>query len=132
MKLKRTFLAILLILIIALGAILFWSYRELHAPVSHARADEYIEVPKGSTPDEIISSLASQGVIRRGWLLRLYLRLSGAGPRLQAGEYRVPSPISALGDVRKREEGQQRLSRLTTVAGGPGWGHAPPHAPAPD
>jgi UPF0755 protein len=121
MKLKRTFLAILLVLLIALAATIFWSYRELHAPVAHARADVYIEVPRGSTPDEIISSLASHGVIRRGWLLRLYLRASGAGPRLKAGEYRFPSPISALGVVRKLEEGQQRLSRLTIVEGWTRW-----------
>ncbi len=132
MKLKRTFFAILLILIIALAATLFWSYRELHAPVVHARAEEYIEVPRGSTPDEIISSLASHGVIRRSWLLRLYLRVSGAGPRLKAGEYRFPSPISALGVVRKLEEGQQRLSRLTIVEGWTRWDIAAHLARIPD
>lgn len=132
MKLKRTFLAILLVLLIALAAILFWSYRELHAPVTHARANEYIEVPRGSTPDEIISNLSSQGVIRRGWLLRLYLRVSGAGPRLKAGEYRFPSPISALGVVRKLEEGQQRLSRLTIVEGWTRWDIAALLARIPD
>ncbi len=121
MKRTRIVLSILLILLIALAAICFWSYRELHAPVSHGHANEYIEVPKGSTPDEIIANLSSQGVIRRGWLLRLYLRVSGAGPRLKAGEYRFPSPISALGVVRKLEEGQQRLSRLTIVEGWTRW-----------
>ena len=121
MKRTRIALSVLLILVIALAALLFWSYRELHAPVAHGHAEEYIEVPRGSTPDEIISGLASRGVIRRGWLLRLYLRLSGSGPRLKAGEYRFPSPISALGVVRKLEEGQQRLSRLTIVEGWTRW-----------
>jgi UPF0755 protein len=132
MKRTRTVLSILLILLIAVAAIFFWSYRELHAPVSHGHANEYIEVPRGSTPDEIISRLVSQGVIRRGWLLRLYLRVSGAGTRLKAGEYRFPSPISALGVVRKLEEGQQRLSRLTIVEGWTRWDVAALLARIPD
>jgi UPF0755 protein len=132
MKRTRTVLSILLILLIALAAILFWAYRELQAPVSHGHANEYIEVPRGSTPDEIIARLASQGVIRRGWLLRLYLRASGAGPRLKAGEYRFPSPVSALGVVRKLEEGQQRLSRLTIVEGWTRWDIAALLARLPD
>lgn len=132
MKRTRTVLSILLVLLLALAGLLFWAYRELHAPVAHGHAEEYVEVPRGSTPDEIISGLESRGVIRRGWLLRLYLRASGAGPRLKAGEYRFPSPISALGVVRKLEEGQQRLSRLTIVEGWTRWDIAAHLARIPD
>jgi UPF0755 protein len=49
--------------------------------------------------------------------LRLYVRVSGAGSRMKAGEYRFPSPISPLGVLRKLEEGEQRLNRLTIVEG---------------
>ena len=121
MKRTQTFSLALLFIFIALTGFLFWSYRELHNPLQHNLANQYIEVPKGSTPDEIISRLSSRGVVRRGWLLRLYLRLSGAGTRLKAGEYRFPTPISPLGVLRKLEEGQQRLSRLTVVEGWTRW-----------
>jgi UPF0755 protein len=43
------------------------------------------------------------------------------GPRLKAGEYRFPSPISPLGVVRKLEEGQQRLARFTIIEGWTRW-----------
>jgi UPF0755 protein len=132
MKRSRIFLLAIVSLLVALAVLLFWSYRELHAPVSHNVANQYIEVPRGSTPDEIIDRLSSQGVIRRGWLLRLYLRVSGAGPRLKAGEYRFPSPISPLGVLRKLEEGQQRLSRLTVVEGWTRWDIAALLARIPD
>lgn len=132
MKLTRTIPLALFLLLIALAGFLFWSYRELHEPLAHAHSNQYIEVPRGSTPDEIISSLTSQGVIRRGWLLKFYMRLSGAGPRLKAGEYRFPSPVSPLGVLRKLEEGQQRLSRLTVVEGWTRWDIAALLARIPD
>ncbi|MCA1634136.1 MAG: endolytic transglycosylase MltG [Acidobacteria bacterium] len=121
MKRTRAFFLAILFILIALVSFLFWSYRELHAPLQHGLANQYIEVPRGSTPDEIISNLSTRGVIRRGWVLRLYLRVSGAASRLKAGEYRFPSPISPLGVLRKLEEGEQRLSRLTLVEGWTRW-----------
>lgn len=121
MKFIRTVLIIFLLLVITLSGFTFWTYRELHAPLVHTKAAEYIEIPRGSSPDLIIANLASAGIIRREWPLRLYLKLSGAGPRLKAGEYRFPSPITPLGVLRKLEEGQQRLSRFTVIEGWTRW-----------
>jgi UPF0755 protein len=53
--------------------------------------------------------------------LRLYVRLTGSGQRLKAGEYRFPSPVSPLGVLKKLEEGEQRLSRLTVIEGWTRW-----------
>jgi UPF0755 protein len=117
----RLILLTLALLAVAVGGCAFWAYRELRQPNAHAQADQYIVIPRGSTPDEIIARLTDSGVIRRGWIMRLYLRLSGRGSRLKAGEYRFPSPISPLAVVSKLEEGQQRLSRLTVVEGWTRW-----------
>src|SRR5690349_12571158 len=113
MKLKWVGLLFLLILILSAGGLYVWARQQLETPVLHSQSNQYIEIPRGSTPDEIISKLADLGVIRRGWLLRLYVRLYGAGSKMKAGEYRFPSPISPLGVLRKLEEGEQRLNRLT-------------------
>ncbi|HWS56101.1 MAG TPA: endolytic transglycosylase MltG [Pyrinomonadaceae bacterium] len=121
MRRFRLILIILVLLLSLAGLAAFWAYRELHAPVEHAQAEAYIEIPRGSSTDQIISRLDQLGVIRRGWLLRLYIRLAGAGPRLKAGEYRFPSPISPAGVLRKLEEGEQRLSRLTVPEGWTRW-----------
>ena len=121
MKILRFTLLLLALLLIALAGCAYWGYRELHAPNTHAQANQYIVIPRGSTPDEIIAKLSDAGVIRRGTLMRLYLRLSGRGSHLKAGEYRFASPISLLGVVNKLEEGEQRLSRLTVVEGWTRW-----------
>lgn len=121
MRRFRLVLIALFVLLALAGLAAFGAYRELHTPVAHTQATQYVEIPRGSTPDEIVSRLDSLGVIRRGWLLRLYIRLTGVGPRLKAGEYRFPSPASPVGVLRKLEEGEQRLSRLTVLEGWTRW-----------
>ena len=120
---KRIHLLLLLLLVLALafGGLAFWTYRELRAPVTHDKAEKYIEIPRGSAPVEIINRLVAEGVIRRSWPLLAYIKLSGASARLKAGEYRFPSPISPLGVLRKLEEGEQRLSRFTIIEGWTRW-----------
>jgi UPF0755 protein len=121
MKIFRLLAILAIILACAAAAFSYWFYRELRKPVAHANATQYIEIPRGSTPDDIISRLSSTGVIGRVWPLRLYIRFSGVGPRLKAGEYRFPSPISPLGVLRKLEEGEQRLARFTVIEGWTRW-----------
>jgi UPF0755 protein len=121
MKLKRVGCAFILILVLLSGGLYLWGKQQLETPVLHSQSNQYVEIERGSNPDEIISKLSDLGVIRRGWLLRLYVRLSGSGSRMKAGEYRFPSPISPLGVLRKLEEGEQRLNRLTIVEGWTRW-----------
>ncbi|HEV2860141.1 MAG TPA: endolytic transglycosylase MltG [Pyrinomonadaceae bacterium] len=118
---KKLILIFVLLIIAAGVAFALWVRHELSTPVAHQHAEQYIEIPRGSSSFDIVSRLSNAGVIRRGWLVGWYIRLSGAGPRLKAGEYRFPSPISPLGVLRKLEEGQQRLSRLTIIEGWTRW-----------
>ena len=118
MKRRGKIISLILLSLVVVAAIFaFWLYRELNGAITHDKADEYIAIPRGSSPSDIVSKLASQGVIRRQWPLLAYIKLSGAGGRLKAGEYRFPSPISPLGVLRKLEEGEQRLSRFTVIEG---------------
>ena len=121
MNRKKLLLLIVLLFCVGLGGAVFWSYRDLRAPVAHSKAGEYIEIPRGSTPTEIINKLIAEGVIRHSWPLLAYIKLTGAAPRLKAGEYRFPSPISPLGVLRKLEEGERRLSRFTVIEGWTRW-----------
>lgn len=113
-------LALLTLTLAGAGAVL-WFVRELRAPVEHAHADEYIVIPRGSSPRQIVTALAARGVLRRWWPTYIYLRTTGAGARLKAGEYRFPSPISPLEVIRRLEEGEQRLNRFTVVEGWTRW-----------
>ena len=121
MKLKRLIIFTFFLLFITCAGALLWARHELQAPLLHPRSGEYIEIPRGSTPDQIINNLENLGVIRRGWLLRLYIRLTNSGQHLKAGEYRFPSPISPLEALKRLQEGEQRLSRLTVIEGWTRW-----------
>jgi UPF0755 protein len=121
MKIKRVIVALFLLAVLASAGLYVWARQQLETPVVHSQANQYVEIPRGSTPDEIISKLTDLGVIRHGWLLRLYVRTNGSGSRLKAGEYRFPSPISPLGVLKRLEEGEQRLNRLTIVEGWTRW-----------
>jgi len=118
---RRILLVILFLLIAAPAAFAFWLYREMRSPASHAMANEYIEIPKRSTPEGIANKLISDGVIRRKWPFLLYIKLSGSAKLIKAGEYRFPSPITPLGVLKKLEEGEQRLSRFTVIEGWTRW-----------
>lgn len=111
----------MLLLVVGGAGFLYWSYRDLHAPVAHSKSEEYIEIPRGSTPTMIIERLQAEGVIRRSWPLLVYIKLKGLGGKLKAGEYRFPSPISPLGVLSKLIEGEDRLNRFTVIEAWTRW-----------
>jgi UPF0755 protein len=121
MKLGRIALVLFLLLALGLCAAAFWTYRELHRPVSHSKSGEYIEIARGSSPAQIVNRLHSEGIIGREWPLLVYLKLTGTGARLKAGEYRFPSPVTPLEALHRLEEGGQRLSRFTVIEGWTRW-----------
>ncbi len=118
---KRVLLGILLLLILGLGVASFWVYRDLHTPVAHAKAGQYIDIPRGSSPSAIVKRLASEGVIKHEWVLKAYLKVSSLSGTLKAGEYTFPSPISPLGVITKLQQGQRRLNRITIIEGWTRW-----------
>ena len=117
----RALLAITFLLLAGLGGFAFYFYRQLHTPVSHTRANDYIEIPRRMSPEAIADKLLSEGVIRRKWPLLLYIKITHSAKLIKAGEYRFPSPITPLGVLRKLEEGEQRLSRFTVIEGWTRW-----------
>src|SRR2546423_10665373 len=119
MKRRRIILTVIPIIFIAVFAV--WIYRDLHATVAHSKSTDYIEIPRGSTPEGIVNKLVAEGVLRHKWPLLWYVKLTGKTKFIKAGEYRFPSPISPLGVLKKLEEGEQRLSRFTVIEGWTRW-----------
>jgi UPF0755 protein len=118
---KRLLLILFIILILCAGGFAYWAYGEVSTPIAHDKAQQYIEIPRGSSPTEIANKLVAEGIIKRSWPLLMYVKWKGVGNRLKAGEYRFPSPVSPLGVVRKLLEGEQRLSRFTIIEGWTRW-----------
>lgn len=118
---KRLIILIIVVALLAVAGMGAWTYSFLHKPVTHAKTGQYIEIPRGSSPSAIVRKLSDEGVIKYEWPLKLYLKTTGAGPTLKAGEYDFPSPISPLGVVAKLQQGQRRLNRLTIIEGWTRW-----------
>ena len=118
---KRWLLCIPAVILAAAAMFALWLNRELRMSLVHAKANDYIEIPRRSTPEGIVNRLVSEGVLRRKWPLLLYIKLTGSAKLMKAGEYRFPSPITPLGVLKKLEEGEQRLSRFTVIEGWTHW-----------
>jgi UPF0755 protein len=118
---KRIVLGLLCFGLLAAGATTYWIYSDLHKPISHKKTGQYIEIPKGSSPSGVVKTLSSEGIIKHEWPLMLYLKSTGAGSTLRAGEYDFPSPISPLNALARIQRGQRRLDRLTVIEGWTRW-----------
>jgi UPF0755 protein len=118
---KRLILLIIVVGLGALAALGAWTYSDLHKPIPHTKTGQYIEIPKGTPPGAIVHKLATEGIIKHEWPLKLYLKASGKGSTLKAGEYDFPSPITPLGVLSKLQQGERRLNRLTIIEGWTRW-----------
>jgi UPF0755 protein len=118
---KKLILLVLAVILLAGAATGAWVYKDLHAAVSHSKSGQYIEIPKGSSPSAIIKKLTAEGVLKHEWPLKIYLKSSGKGSTLKAGEYDFPSPISPLGVLAKLQQGERRLNRITIIEGWTRW-----------
>ena len=120
-RIRTILLIVAAVLLVGTGVFSLYLYRALHTPNAHAKASDYIEIPRRSTPEAIANKLLSEGVISRTWPLLFYIRITGSAKLIKAGEYRFPSPITPLGVLKKLEEGEQRLSRFTVIEGWTRW-----------
>ena len=129
---KRLILLIIVAGILALAGAGFWTYSNLHKPVAHTKSGQYIDIPKGSSPSAVVQKLAGEGIIAHEWPLKLYLKVTGKGSTLRAGEYDFPSPISPLGVLARLQQGQRRLNRITIIEGWTRWDIARAMAQVPE
>jgi len=118
---KRLIILVILVGLLAVAGTTAWTYSDLHKPVAHARTGQYIEIPKGSSPAAIVKKLVDEGVVKHELPLKIYLKSTGAGATLKAGEYDFPSPISPLGVLAKLQQGQRKLNRFTVIEGWTRW-----------
>ena len=129
---KRLLILFLALILLAGAGSGYWVYSDLHKPVSHAKSGQFIEIPKGSSPSAIIKKLTDEGVLKHEWPLKLYLKGTGKGSSLKAGEYDFPSPISPLSVLAKLQQGERRLNRITIIEGWTRWDIAKAMAQIPE
>jgi UPF0755 protein len=117
---KKLVIAVFLLFVIVAAAGVgsyLWISNSMNTKTTHAKADQFIQIPKGSTPAEIVDKLASEGIVAHPTILKNYIRFIGDGSKLKAGEYQFESPISAMQVLSELEKGEERTIKLTIPEG---------------
>ncbi len=117
MKVVKILAAVFILLLIVVGGVSFWIYKSLHAPVKHEKTNQFIQIPKGSSTNEIISKLTAEGIIKSELPVQIYLRSFGDSSKIQAGAYQFASPITPLEVLKEMEKGEERTLKLTIPEG---------------
>ena len=110
-------LIILLLVVIGIAGVSYWTYRTVNTPVQHTHANDFIAIPKGSSPRQIVDQLVDAGILPSHVATMIYLRTLGDAGNLQAGEYQFPSPITTLQVLKQLEKGQDVTFKLTIPEG---------------
>ena len=117
MKFVKILFAVFIIAIIAVGGVSYWLYSSLNKPHQHDKANQTIQITKGSTPNEIIDKLNAEGILDAQVATLIYLRTFGDASRFQAGEYQFDTPITPLQVLKELEKGEERTTKLTIPEG---------------
>ena len=117
MKFLKILIVLFVFVILAIGVFAFWLNKSVNTPHTHNKASQYIAIPKGTTPTEIISKLSKEGVLSSEIATLIYLRAFGDPSKLKAGEYQFDSPINALQVLQELEKGEERTTKLTIPEG---------------
>jgi UPF0755 protein len=99
------------------GAGALWVRTTAVRPVDHPSGERIITIEPGTGTQAIIARLAEAGIVHHPTALKIYLKLTGRGGALKAGDYKFPSPISPLQAIGKIERAEVVLERVTIPEG---------------
>lgn len=117
MNMLKILLGMFLVSALFLGGVLYWIFSSMDSPNTHAKSEEFIEIEKGSSPNQIIDKLEAEGILASKIPVQIYLRTFGNAKNLQAGEYQFNSPITPFQVLQELEKGTKRAKRLTIPEG---------------
>ncbi len=106
-----------LFVVLAIVIFSYWVYNSLNTPHAHNKNDQYIQIPHGSSPNQILDKLNSEGILSAQIPLKIYLKITGTGNEMQAGEYLFESPITPLQVLAELKNGKLRTVKLTIPEG---------------
>jgi UPF0755 protein len=116
---KLIYAAILMIALViaAIAAVAVWVMTSVNEQVEHQASDEIISVEQGMASQAIIARLSKAGIVTNPTALKLYLRITGRGGQLKAGDYKFASPISPLQAIEKIRRADVHSERVTIPEG---------------
>lgn len=110
-------ITLIVLILIGFGGFYYWINSTMNTKVAHDKASQFIQIPKGSTPNEIVEKLAAEGIITNASAMKNYIRFMGDASKLKAGEYQFDSPISPIQVLQELEKGEERTTKLTIPEG---------------
>ena len=111
---KRIVLGLTLAIVVAIAGFGAWVLSGVTTPYKgYDGPEQFVEIPPGAGPAAIGRRLVASGVVRDPMALRFELARSGAGRRLQAGEYRFDRPMTVAEVVGKIARGEVYLRPIT-------------------
>lgn len=115
---KRPILSLVGFALLALLGLGIWFYATLQQPYKgYPGAEQFVDIPQGTGPASMAQRLADAGVVKNAMMFRAAVWMSGAGRRLQAGEYRFDSPMTPAEVVDKIRRGDVFLKPITFPEG---------------
>lgn len=120
MKFRKALRPLMIILILACvisGALFFWLYSALHRPISHGSSGTYITIEEGSSSNKILKKLEEQQILQASLATKIYLKFSNTDNKMEAGDYKFPSPFSPIELLSQLRQGKKRTKTLTIPEG---------------
>ena len=117
MKFIKILSVLFVVAVLAVAGAGFWIYSSLNKPQTHNKAKQFVAIPKGSNPNEIIEKLEKEGILKSALPVQVYIRSFGDASKLRAGEYQFDSPITPLQVLKELEKGEERTTKLTIPEG---------------
>ena len=114
----RKLVIVLLLLMVAAGSAAAAVYLRIHQPYrGYPGAEQFVEIPSGSTTKAIGDRLVEAGVVRDPLTFRVALMLSGQARGLKAGDYRFDRPMTQYEVLGKLTRGEVYVVNLTLPEG---------------
>jgi len=87
------------------------------SPVTHNSATKYITIQHGSSSNNILNVLEEHDILKEPLATKIYLRFINKNAKMEAGDYKFPSPISPVAIIKELEHGRKRTKTMTIPEG---------------
>jgi len=117
MRIVVTLLAACAVLILGAGAALWWADRELTREGPPLLGGAIVSIAPGQSFATTARQLEQSGLVRHGWLLRMYARFAGLDRSVRSGDFHFEKPLAPITLLETLRSTQLLLERVTIREG---------------
>lgn len=115
--LLRLFAVLLLLGVVAAGALAWWGHRWLQTPIATLTQPTVFEVRKGASLRTVASSLNDQNLLDEPQIWTAWARITKRAHSLKAGEYQLSPGLTPSGLLELLNSGEVLLHSITFIEG---------------